>query len=156
MYCFLCEEHGQNVDFTHKLEKNQKVRFQTEIEQKPPIIYDNFHKMQRFLCEAHPLFLDVFREKIEQKLRFYTKIENVKLRFQTKIEQKPNILQGQFPQNVTFFMRGTSSLFCCFLSNIRTKGEISDKTPYKTVTFFTRCNIFYARYMVKAQILFIN
>ena len=28
---FLCEVHGQKVDFTHKLKKNQKVRFYTEI-----------------------------------------------------------------------------------------------------------------------------
>ena len=46
--------------------------------------------------------------------------------FYTKIEQKPHIIQAQFSQNVKFFMGGKSSLFCCFLSNIRTQGEISD------------------------------
>ena len=49
-------------------------------------------------------------------------------------------------------MRGTSSLFCCFLSKKRPKGEISDttlaKTPYTTATFFKKCNVFFERYPV--------
>ena len=47
-------------------------------------------------------------------------------------------------------MKGTSSLFCCFLSKIRTTGEISDriwaKTQHSTVTIFTKSNVFYERY----------
>ena len=53
-------------------------------------------------------------------------------------------------------MRGTSSLFFCFLSKFRTKGGISDiiwaNNPYTTATIFTKCNVFYARYMAKTWV----
>ena len=65
-------------------------------------------KCNVFSRKAHPLFL-VFSEKIEQKLGDFThKLRKTKnLRLWTKIQQKPNIIQGQFSQNVTFFMIGT-------------------------------------------------
>ena len=73
-----------------------------------------------------------------------------------KIEQKPDITQGQFSKNITFFMRGTLSLFCCLLSKIRTKGEISDiiwaNNPYTTATIFTKCNVFYASHMAETWV----
>ena len=59
----------------------------------------------------------VFCQKPEQKVRF-----------QREIEQKPNIIHRQFPSNVTFFMRGTLSLFYCFCQQKkRPKGEISER-----------------------------
>ena len=66
--------------------------------------------------------------------------------------------------NCYVFMRGTSSFFICFCQKIekkgeilhikwkRTKGEIFDrnwaKAPCNTATIFTKCNVFYARYIV--------
>ena len=50
------------------------------------------------------------------------------MRFQTKFEQKLDILQRQFSQNVTFFMRGKSSKpEILIINSKRTKYEISDR-----------------------------
>ena len=53
-------------------------------------------------------------------------------------------------------MRGASSLFCCILSKNKTKGEILDiiwaNNRYTKATIFTKCNVFYARYMAKTWV----
>ena len=56
MLRFLCEVHGENVDFTHKMKKNKNVRFSTEIEQKPYIIQRQFSQNVTFFYEKHILF----------------------------------------------------------------------------------------------------
>ena len=63
-------------------------------------------------------------------LLFFVK-KNQKVIFQRDCEQKPLTLQQQFLTNVTFFMRGTSSLFYCFLSKKRTKVEIFERIEQK-------------------------
>ena len=60
-------------------------------------------------------------------LLFFVKKKHQKVRFQRECEQKPLIIQIFFLTNVTFFMRGTSSLFYCFLSKKRIKGEIFER-----------------------------
>ena len=141
------------------------VRFQTEIEQKPHKIQRQFSQNVTFFYARHILFLfgcflwkkwtkvEILRVWSRKPLILHINWKRKKSEILTKLEQKPKIIQGQFSKNITLFMRGASSLFCCFLSKIRTKGEISDriwaKTPYNTVTIFTKCSVFYASYMVK-------
>ena len=83
------------------------------------------------------------------------------MRFQRQFEQKLLIIQRQFSKNVTFCMRGTVSLFCCFLSKKeRTKGDISQrnwtKTPSNTATISLKCSAFYARYIVFILLFFVK
>ena len=59
--------HGQNLDFTHKLKKNQKVRFQTKIEQKPHIIAIFFTKCVVFFIKGTSSFLGSFSWKNRNK-----------------------------------------------------------------------------------------
>ena len=68
------------------------------------------------------------------------------MRFQREFEQKPLIRQQEFSKNVTFFMRGTSSLFCCFLwivlFKFTSKFSFLDDVPsIKNVTFENYCYI---------------
>ena len=45
----------------------------------------------------------------DKKKRLHQKKEH-KVRCRREIEQKPHLIERQFPLNVTFFIRGTSSL----------------------------------------------
>ena len=60
--------------------------------------------------------------------------------------QKSLIIQQQFSKNVTFFMKGSSSSFFCFLSTKRKKGENSQgnwaKTQYNNAKISLKCNVF--------------
>ena len=72
------------------------------------------------------------------------------MRFQSKIEQKPNIIQRQFPKNVTFiYVR-----YAVFILLVFWKKNIWTKTPYETATIFKKCSVFYGRFIIFLLLFF--
>ena len=94
------------------------------------------------------LFRCFFCQKLERNVRF-----------QTEFEQKPRIIQRQFSQNLTFFMRGTWSK-CRFYSSIeknqkvRFWTEIEQKSNIIQRQFSRNVTFFYERHILFFWVVF--
>ena len=93
---------------------------------------DNFHKTKRILSKEHRLVLVVFDQKKGKKWVF-------RPTFRSEHQQKK-----QFLQSVTVFVKGIS----CFFSGFLTIIEQWFSQNVTDLTLFTKCNVFFERYIV--------